>query len=74
MNPVRKLLNTRIIERLSGLTYSTAIIATHGYYLSPNDYIHAGEDEMSILFSYLDKQKNYLRIWMRAWQKFIWYC
>ena len=60
MNPIRKLLSTRIIWRLSGMTYATAIIATHGYYLSPYDYRQAGKEEMSVLFSYFDKQKTVL--------------
>ena len=60
MNPIRKLLSTRIVWHLSGITYATAIIATNGSYLSHYDYRLCGQNEMSVLFSYFDKEKTVL--------------
>ena len=60
MNPLRKILSSKIIWRLSGMTYATAIMATNGHYLSHYDYRYAGKDEMSVLFSYFDKEKSVL--------------
>ena len=59
MNPLKKILSSRIIWRLSGITYATAIVATNGHYLSYYDYRYAAEDSMSVLFRF-DKEKTVL--------------
>jgi len=45
---IKRLLRTKVIRRLTGLTYATAIIATHGKYVSKDKYLEEGKDEMSI--------------------------
>ena len=57
MNPIRKILSSKVIWRLTGLTYTTSVIATHGHYLSRQDYLLAGKREMSILSPYFDNEK-----------------
>lgn len=59
MNPLKKILSSRIIWRLSGITYATAIVATNGHYLSYYDYRYVAEDSMSVLFRF-DKEKTVL--------------
>ncbi len=60
MNPLKKILSTKVIWRLTGITYVTSIIATHGHYLSRHDYLIAGKREMSVLLPYFDSEKAVL--------------
>ncbi len=60
MNPIRKILSSKVIWRLTGLTYTTSVMATHGHYLSRQDYLLAGKREMSILSPYFDNEKKAL--------------
>lgn len=56
----KKFLGSTFIWRLTGLTYCTAVIATHGAYVNKNDYLKCGIDEMSSLSKYFDKSKTVL--------------
>lgn len=57
MNTLRKILGTKIVWKLTGITYTTSVIATHGHFLSRKDYLLAGKQEMSILLSYFSNSK-----------------
>jgi SAM-dependent methyltransferase len=59
-NPIKGILSSKFVWRLTGLTYPTAVIATNGSYLSKIRYINMGKDEMKIFFSYLSKDKTIL--------------
>ena len=50
-------MSSKFVWRMSGLTYYTAIRATHGRYASKEGYLNAGREEMSIFFKYFDKSK-----------------
>ncbi|MCI4351791.1 MAG: class I SAM-dependent methyltransferase [Thermoplasmata archaeon] len=51
--PVRKLLRTRIVWTLSGLTYPTAAYATKGRLLTQSQYLGICRDDMSRLAKHL---------------------
>jgi len=53
---IKRLLRSNLIWRLTGLTYVTAVIATHGQYVSKNDYLKRGKDEMTIFSSYFNSE------------------
>ena len=57
MSPLAKLLSSKIVWRLSGITYSTSIIATNGRFLSRDDYLLTGNREMAMLLNYFEKER-----------------
>jgi len=59
-NPIKGVLSSKFVWRLTGLTYTTAVIATNGSYLSKMRYVNTGKEEMKIFFSYLNKDKTVL--------------
>jgi cyclopropane fatty-acyl-phospholipid synthase-like methyltransferase len=59
-NPIKGILSSNLVWRLTGLTYPTAVIATTGSYLSKTRYVNTGREEMKIFFSYLNKNKTIL--------------
>lgn len=60
VSPIKKILASKIVWYLTGITYPTAIIATHGKYLPKDKYVIAGQEEMSTLFSYIGLGKTIL--------------
>ena len=59
-NPIKGVLSSKFVWRLTGLTYTTAVIATNGSYLSKMRYVNIGKEEMKIFSSYLNKDKTVL--------------
>jgi len=57
---IKKLLRTNIVWRLTGLTYPTAVIATHGSYVSKDDYLKAGKNEMAVFYPYFNSTSTVL--------------
>jgi len=53
---IKRLLRTKVIWGLTGLTYATAIIATHGKYVSKDKYLEEGKDGMLIFSKYFNSQ------------------
>ena len=53
---IKELLRTKLIWRLTGLTYPTAIIATTGQYVSKDNFLRSGNKEMLIFNSYFNSQ------------------
>jgi len=53
---IKRLLRTKVIWSLTGLTYATAIIATHGKYVSKDKYLEEGKDGMPIFYKYFNSQ------------------
>ena len=60
VNPIKKLLAAKIVWRLSGISYTTAVIATNRGYLSKECYLLAGNIEMFKFFHFFDKEKTVL--------------
>ena len=56
-NPIQVALSSKVVWRLTGLTYPTAVIASNGSYLPKMRYVNVGKDEMEIFSSYLSKDK-----------------
>lgn len=56
----QKLLSTKLIWRISGLTYPTAVIATNGYYVDKQTLIQIGKEENKTLLQYFDKSDTVL--------------
>jgi len=46
VGPVRRLLRSDLVWRLSGLTYYSAVVATHGYFEPPSAYLAACKRQM----------------------------
>ena len=59
-NLKKRILSSNFIWRLTGLTYRTAIIATHGTYVNVQKYIIEGKHGMLLLAKYFDSSKNVL--------------
>jgi SAM-dependent methyltransferase len=59
-NLIKKLLRSNFVWQLSGLSYPTAVIATHGKYIKKDDYIIYGKNEMSLFSEYFNNSKNVL--------------
>jgi len=55
---IKRLLRSYVIWRLTGLTYATAIIATHGKYVAKDKYLREGKREMSIFSPYFNSQSS----------------
>jgi len=53
---IKELLRTKLIWRLTGLTYPTAVIATLGHYVSKDNYLRGGKEEMPIFSQYFNSQ------------------
>ena len=53
---IKELLRTKLIWRLTGLTYATAVIATFGHNVSRDNYLRSGKEEMSIFSQYFNSQ------------------
>jgi cyclopropane fatty-acyl-phospholipid synthase-like methyltransferase len=54
----KRFLRSNFVWFLSGLSYYTAVIATHGRYVTKDQYLNDGINEMSIFHKYLDKSKT----------------
>lgn len=59
-NPIKKILASKIAWQLTGLTYTTAVIATHGKYISKKIYTSIGKDEIKNFLPYLSGNKTVL--------------
>ena len=57
---MKKILQSKIIWRLTGLTYATAIIATNGRYVTKDKYIDIAKDEMKVFLPFFSKKKTVL--------------
>lgn len=57
---MKRILRSNIVWRLTGLTYSTAVIATNGYYVKRDELIALGRHENLSLLKYLSKEKSLL--------------
>lgn len=55
---IENVLRSDTLWRFTGLTYPTAVIATHGRYVSKAEYLIAGKNEMSVLFQYFDQSST----------------
>jgi len=53
---IKKLLRTKLIWRLTGLTYATAVIATVGHNVSKDNYLRWGKEDMSMFSQYFNSQ------------------
>jgi len=53
---LKRLLRSNFVWRLTGLIYPTAVIATHGSYVSKDDYLKAGKNEMAIFYQYFNSE------------------
>ena len=53
----KKILSTKLVWTLTGITYATAVVATHGSYIQKKDYINIGKNEMSLISKYFNKEK-----------------
>lgn len=60
VNPVKQALSSRLAWLLTGLTYTTAVIATNGRYLPRDRYVATGRKEMSIFSDFLGSDKTVL--------------
>ena len=54
---IKRMLSSNIAWRPTGLTYTTAVIATNGYYVKRDDLISLGRNENLSLLKYLSKEK-----------------
>jgi len=55
---IKRIIRSNIVWRLTGLTYFTAVIATHGGYVSKNKYFMDGKRDMSIFLPYFNSQSS----------------
>lgn len=51
MRLVKRILRSDLVWRLSGLTYYSAVIATHGYFEPPSDYVASCKKQMDTFSS-----------------------
>ena len=54
MSILKKILASQTVWNLSGLSYTTAVIATHGSYVSRSDYLVQCSRQMKLLEPYFD--------------------
>lgn len=58
----RRLLRSNAVWRLSGLTYTTAVRATRGRYVTPNDYLKDCKTQMTFLLPYIEPSMSVLEL------------
>lgn len=57
MTLFQKVMSTKLVWRLSGVSFRTAINATTGSSMSIDDYIDSGKEKMSIFLKYFQSDK-----------------
>lgn len=55
---LKKILSSNIVWKLSGLTFRTAVIATHGYYVSIPKYLSETKSQMRNIEDYFGKDTS----------------
>ena len=56
-NLIKKLAASKLVWQMTGLTYPTAVRATTGRFMSKDDYLISGKDEMSVFFDISTKTR-----------------